>query len=420
MNYSGNTFKNNDISNPTKDKILDATPYLATAIVLGSIALNKNKGVNLKNVVKEGLMAVPRTLSKEVAKNNKAFKLTVDSLKNAFKRYGVENKPVRQDPLSPENLDKAMKNLKKWKESGKAPIDEFNEPLDLPNKPAKSMWKSIGQAGLYGATPVATSLVLSNLADDYFKKRDKEEIRQKLRTLNPYIPSDTPDMKIRAMQERLNKNAASDAGTWGEALKKDFGGSFRRSLLLSTVPAVVGTAINKNIKDNFKPIVDKNNKGNADEITIDVPLETLDDIKKMNKKAWVSPKEVFMKAKLPKAKAMDYAKDIASKVKEFPKKMTKENAKEIFKNIKEKGPEVAKSEAFNIGKDVLSTAGWVLPPAIVTTVTGRNLAKGDLRKLEDVEKQDRPIAPGTARITIQTKKKDDNLNHQYDMMMGGK
>jgi hypothetical protein len=186
------------------------------------------------------------------------------------------------------------------------------------------------------------------------------------------------------------------------------------------VPAIVGTAINKNIKDNFKPIVDKNNKGNPDEITIDVPLETLEDIKKMNKKAWVSPKEVFIKAKLPKAKVMDYVKDTAKNIKEFPSKMTKENAKEIFKNIKEKGPEVAKSEAFNVGKDVLSTAGWVLPPAIVTTMTGRNLAKGDLRKLEDVEKEDKPIAPGTARITIQTKKKDDNLNHQYDMMMGGK
>ena len=426
MNYSNNPLNNRSFGQNNEEdtlgsKVLDATPYIATAIVLGSLALSKNKGINLKEVFKEGLSAIPRVISSEIGKTHKAWGLTVKSLKNAFKRYNTSGDSARrvedelrraQDELrrSEDILGRASQGqsyrrqyvpptedeVRRAREvvSGQLPGQSSGQPhTGSTPPPPKMTLKDIATMALIGAAPIASSLALSSAADEYFKHKDHKEIREKLRTFNKNMPRLTPDQRIKMMNDRLggsfdelDKNAASDAGTWREAINKDLIGSFRKSLMLTTLPAVVGTVINKNIKDNFSPIrsVDQGSS-DSDKIIIDVPISDLKKNKKFTKVA----------------------------------KFNTESVKEVFRKIKAAAPGKLKEEGFNTAKDIMSTVGWVIPPALVTSLTGRNMAKGDMRKIKDIQKEDMPIAPGTARITIQTNTGNKGHNN-YDMMMTGR
>lgn len=124
----------------------------------------------------------------------------------------------------------------------------------------------------------------------------------------------------------------------------------KRGLIVATVPAAAGLLVNRDLKSDLKPVRGKKKKPNSGQIIVDIPMGKM---------------------------AAD-AMSAASKLKVGLKQDAWRSANAL---------------------------AWVLPPTVLTAVTGRNI-RGNFEKTKNKKKDKQldPVKPGMARIIIETSK----------------
>ena len=373
-------------------------PYLLGASILG---------LGVADAVKHGPQSALRTIGRgsfEGIKrmNNKLIKITRSSAKAAVNAFNKAQKSKYSHARSKvgEKIDLKNKNsIKNYidmaiRDESKKTRHDIAKLVEkeLKSRGIDPKKQTVAQKALqglaYGAGLTGGSLLLQAIGDEYFERKDKDELRRRLReTRTPFYDSgyETPKQQaeriIRNMnqgrkQQYINKQASTKTDLLKEILRDDVLKSAKSSIINAAVPAAVSVAINRNLKTDLSKVrrkKDNNGLGASNKIVVEVPLS------RINKKAF---EKIAASSKL--------------------------NSK-------------LKRKALENARLAIRALSWTAPPTILTALTGRNVRGLFEKNNPNVNLE--PLEPGKARIIIETNKGDYNSHHNnsyqaYRAMMG--
>ena len=374
--------RENKYESSFNEKMYKAMPYAIGASAIGLSALQIAHGQNpLKSIGKgtgEGL--------KKMVKANPVGKMVISAAKSAldFNKKTVKETAMKlyrgdvqakmdfkymKDGALKTRIQEELKSLEdnKYNKYGLQNSIPYKELVQNATEDVKKAYprESIAHKALggfaQGATIGSGAFVVHHLGDEFFRLKDKEELRKHLR--ESYSNSDkgkddkinwqSPKQQAANLMSQFNvdKNAGAipEGGIVKDILVNDVYKNAKRSLVYMGVPAGAAALTQRDVRKDFKKL-DKTNNG--DKIIVDIPLAALD------KKAGVD----------------------AGKIKAA-----------VINHIK--------TNAVEDGRNAIKAVSWTAPPTIATVALGRNI-RGNMEKL----KQDDlgPVPPGKARIIIET------------------
>jgi len=346
--------------------------------------------------------------------NPEAFNAKREDFARRFaKNYTKEN--VMPKPPDREELRKVSEKM----------TEDLKNPKPTPQN--DSIHNIIGGLG-QGLAFTTGAFGMQLAADEYFRRKDNDELRQTLRkSMNKDNSNDRSDdrnytpkqlanrIAIKHMADNDTHRHASDAdleaeklarSPWHERTKirqavtrfvksQEFQdniiGSAKQSMMNAAIPAGIGIAINRDLKGDLHKLRDPNGNAKPGRIVIDIPIED-----KMSKSAALSDKTRAILDKDGLQAAIRAVR--ARKPKTMPSNPTINKSREALK-----------AEAWRAAKVI----AWTLPPAAVVALTGRNV-RGNFEKMNKQDKL-QPIKPGMARVTIETGDKHYSNNDMQQM-----